>query len=177
MRRIFTVISVVVFAVGFGCGEATESDENQGGGNGGGGGGETSPVDSDPECFDFGEDDRAEYDGAVENIIWSLQSTSTPWDPGCVVGGVGYDSTACVEMGEGVDQYEYYNICQEYRQYPMEGLEGLTPCMWKLVGQINGDVCDYFTVCLIEEEYPLVDSYTQAFPDDWDEAVDKYCVD
>ena len=175
MGRIFAVISVVVFAVALGCGEEPGSIGNQG--EGSGGGGSVSPVDVDEECFDFGNNERADYDAGYEMLQYGLASTSIPWDPGCIVDGVGYDSVDCVDMDEGVGQEEYYNICQEYRDHRPDWIDGLEPCLWKIVAQFDDDACRYFTVCLTEEDYPLVPSYDFHFPDDWDEAVDKYCVD
>lgn len=175
MRRIFSAFLVAGFAVFSGCGEVPESSGGQGGG-GDGGGGSGAAVDSAAECFDFLEDERAEYDGAVEDMIYSLQSTSTPWDPGCLVDGVGYDPDWCIDNGHGVDQVEYYNICQEYREWPPDHLGAREPCMWKVAAELEGDICEYYLVCLTEDDYPGVESYGQAFPPDWDEAVGKYCV-
>ena len=183
MGRIFAVISVVVFAVALGCGEAPESIGNQGDGNGGGGGGNSglvSPVDVDEECFDFGEfgeDRRHDWDERYDWAYHGIANTQSPWDPSCIIDGVGFQSDECVDRGEGVDQDEYHNVCKEYNDTNYDGLDLTEPCLWKIVAEMNDDDCRYFPVCLTEEDYPLVPSYDFHFPDGWDEAVDKYCVD
>ena len=174
MGRIFAVISVVVFAVALGCGEAPESIGNQGDGNGGGGGGSgsVSPVQVDEECFDFEGDERADYDRGYWDR-WILVEKSDIGNPDCEVDGLGYAGPECegAESGTGL-----YVECYNHQTVPEQFVRD-EPCMWKVVAQLDDDACRYFTVCLTEEDYPLVPSYDFHFPDGWGEAVDKYCVD
>ena len=149
-------------------------------GEAGSNGDPNTPVQVDEECFDFLEDDRANFDSDDGSGYWSSWNTIAnmgPWDPNCVVDGVGYESSRCTQLGAGVDQTEYHNICREYLLPPPDGLENTTPCKWKVAAELQDDSCRYFIVCLVEEDWSLVASYDRDFPDEWDEAIEEYCHD
>lgn len=176
MRRILAVILMVGFAGFCGCGEVPGSSGNQGGGDSGNGG-SVAVVDSAAECFDFEGNDRADFDDDYFWVWWSIEGTENPWDPSCVVDGVGYESTRCVDMGEGVDQQEYHNVCKEHSDTTYDDIGNSEPCKWKVAAEVGEGACQYFLVCLKKEDYSAVPSRDVDFPNDWDEAVDKYCVD
>ena len=197
MGRIFAVISVVVFAVALGCGEEPGSIGNQG--EGSGGGGSVSPVDVDEECFDFGENPKAAFDGDAESgdykrwvhsdywSRWSPISTGDIGNPECVIDGVGYAWGQCEELEAEFGQEENYNVCYEYRDNITQDRIHDVPCMWRVVAEVYDGACMYYSVCLTEGDWVSVPTYNDKipedygtdyhFPDGWDEAVDKYCVD
>ena len=181
MGRIFAVISVVVFAVVLGCGEAPESIGNQGGGNGdnitnNAAGGYDIIRESDMECFDFFEDgDPAADFPAYADLSDVVKSPGIAFgEPRCLSdSGLGlYESCG------GQDQYHW--ACIEYYDWrdqaePLDVYTNDESCLWKVVADNDGVTCGYGLRCVPERAWRGVESHEGEFPDRWDNAVDLHC--